>query len=255
MQRTTTLLYGIINYTLGVAALGYLIAFLFNLYVPKSIDSGGAADPLTAAGVDLGLILLFGVQHSVMARKRFKAWLTGFVPVAAERSTFMLATAVVTFALCLLWQPLPAVIWQADSTLVHNAMLAIGLGGWALVLFATFLINHFDLFGLRQVWLYFQRRDYTHLPFKQISLYRYIRHPIMTGAFIGIWFTPVLTTGHLLFALGMSAYILVGVYHEENDLVRAFGEKYLRYRRVTGRFLPPIAARTQGTDAAGSTHG
>ena len=243
MKRTIILLYSLVSYVLGVAALLYLIGFLFNRYVPKTIDSGEPGSVVVAVLVNLGLIALFGLQHSVMARSGFKAWLTRHLPVAAERSSYVLATTVVVFALCLLWQPLPGVIWQAENALVGNMLLGTGLAGWLLVLYSTFLINHFDLFGLRQAWLHFIGRDYTHLPFRTRALYRYIRHPIMTGAFIGIWFTPVLTAGHLLFAVAMSAYILVGVYHEEKDLVRAFGERYRQYIRSTGRFLPSLANR------------
>ncbi len=250
MKRTAILLYSLASYLVGVAALVYLIAFLFNLYVPKSIDSGIPGDKLPAIFIDLGLIVLFGLQHSIMARRGFKSWLTRFVEPAAERSTFLLATALVTFALCLLWRPLPLVIWQADHAVVGYSMLTIGLAGWGLVLVSTFLINHFDLFGLRQAWLYFVGRDFSPLPFKTVWLYRYIRHPIMTGAFIGIWFTPVLTVGHLLFALGMSAYISVGVYYEERDLIRAFGQKYREYMRATGRFLPTWTVRFRQSDVA-----
>jgi len=248
MKRNAVLYYSLAGYALGVAALVYLIAFLFNLFVPKSIDSGEPGNVLVAVAVDLGLIALFGLQHSVMARPKFKAWLTRYLPPAAERSTYMLATALVVFALCLFWQPLPAVVWQAGSPLLHHALLGLGLAGWGLVLLATFMINHFDLFGLRQAWLYFTGRPYTPLPFKTVALYRYIRHPIMTGAFIGIWVAPVLTAGHLLFAAGMSLYILIGVWHEERDLVRAFGESYRRYMRVTGRFLPALAGKGGNAD-------
>jgi len=247
MKRITIMLYSLTNYTLGVAALVYLIAFLFNLYVPRSIDSGEAGNLLLAIVVNLGLISLFGLQHSVMARPGFKSWLTRYVPNAAERSTYMLATAVVVFTLCMLWQPLPGVLWQAGSDTVHNTMLAIGLSGWGLVLFSTYLINHFDLFGLRQAWLNLLGKEYTHLPFKTISLYKRIRHPIMTGVFIGIWFTPVMTTGHLLFALGMSAYIFIGVYYEEKDLIKAFGSRYLGYIKSTGKFLPTFG-KNKGSD-------
>lgn len=257
MKRLVILAYSITNYALGVAALAYLIAFLFNRFVPKSIDSGVTGATAAAVVVDLLLIALFGLQHSVMARRPFKAWLTRFIPPAAERSTYMLATALVIFALCLLWQPLPQIIWQADSAAAQLVLLAIGMAGWGLVLYSTFLINHFDLFGLRQAWLHFRQRDYTQLPFKTRSLYRYIRHPLMTGAFIGIWFTPTLTLGHLLFASGMSVYILVGVYHEEKDLVRAFGERYSGYSRVTGRFLPVLSSRIDraGSEEAGRSTG
>jgi protein-S-isoprenylcysteine O-methyltransferase Ste14 len=238
MKRTTLLVYGITNYLLGVAALLYLIAFLFNLYVPKTIDSGVSGNAILAVLADIGLIALFGFQHSIMARPGFKAWLTRYIPPAAERGTYMFVTALVTFSLCLFWQSLPSSLWQIENPLASQALLAIGLAGWGLVFYATFLINHFDLFGLRQVWLAFRQRDYTHLPFKTVALYRYIRHPIMTGVFIGIWVTPTMSAGHLLFALGMSLYILIGVYHEEQDLIREFGQKYRHYIQATGRFLP-----------------
>ncbi len=245
MKKLLVLIYGITNYNLGSAALVYLIAFLFNLFVPYSIDSGETGNAWLAAAINLGLITLFGLQHSIMARPAFKKRLARYLPAAAERSTFMLGAAVVTFALCLLWQPIPHVIWQADNAMLYNTLLAIGLSGWALVFYSTFLINHFDLFGMRQVWLYFVGKEYTHLPFKLNSLYRYIRHPIMTGVFIGIWFTPVMTVGHLLLALGMSTYIIIGVYHEEKDLIHAFGDRYLRYIRSTGKFLPSLVKSKQ----------
>lgn len=250
MNRFFIMLYSLINYALGVAALLYLIGFLFNLVVPLSIDSGEPGNPWWALLINLGLIALFGLQHSIMARPRFKAWLTRLVPVPAERATFMLATAAVTFALCLLWQPLPEVLWQAQDAVVYNSLLAIGLAGWALVLYASFLINHFDLFGLRQAWLHLRGRENQPLPFKTRSLYRYIRHPIMTGALLGIWVTPVMTVGHLLFALGMTVYVLIGVYHEEKDLIVAFGSRYRDYIRDTGRFLPMGRRRDSGPDAA-----
>ena len=139
-----------------------------------------------------------------------------------------------------------APVWQIEAGPVYALLLGIGLAGWALVFYATFLINHFDLFGLRQVWLYFRGRPYTHVPFRLSSLYRWVRHPIMSGVFVGIWFTPVMSVGHLVFALGMSAYILIGVMHEERDLVRDFGQRYLAYRASTGRFLP--ALRRSATD-------
>ena len=240
MKKLFVLLYGITNYNLGSAALVYLIAFLFNLFVPFSIDSGEVGNVYLAAAINLGLVTLFGLQHSIMARPAFKKRLARYIPAAAERSTFMLGAALVTFSLCLLWQPMPQVLWQADNTMLYNTLLAIGLSGWALVFYATFLINHFDLFGLRQVWLYFVGKEYTHLPFKLNSLYRYVRHPIMTGVFIGIWFTPVMTVGHLLLALGMSTYIFIGVYHEEKDLIHTFGDRYLRYIRSTGKFFPSL---------------
>lgn len=251
MKKLFVLFYGVTNYALGSAALVYLIAFMFNLVVPVSIDSGEAGNVYLAMLANAGLIMLFGLQHSIMARPAFKKRLVRFIPKAAERSTFMLATAMVTFAMCLLWQPMPEVIWQAEYGVTYNVLLGIGLSGWAIVFYATFLINHFDLFGLRQVWLYFIGKEYSQLPFKLNSLYRYIRHPIMTGVLIGIWFTPVMTVGHLFMALIMTAYILVGVYHEEKDLINEFGEKYLGYVRSTGKFFPVLVKRKLGENSVG----
>jgi protein-S-isoprenylcysteine O-methyltransferase Ste14 len=239
---------------MGSASLVYLIAFLFNLLPDigpiHGIDSGETGNPYLAFAINAVLIVLFGLQHSVMARPRFKRWLAKYLPPAAERASYMLGTAVVVFALCLFWQPQTAVVWQANNGMLHNGLLAIGLAGWVLVLYATFLINHFDLFGLRQVWMHFRGREYTHLPFQVNALYRFIRHPIMTSAFIGIWVTPVMTVGHLVLALGMSVYILIGVYHEEKDLIRAFGNRYMRYRRETGRFLPRFSTSTRRINSA-----
>ncbi len=247
MKKLSVLTYGVINYNLGSMALVALIAFLFNL-IPANpyingIDAGDSGNGLVALAVNIGLIALFGLQHSVMARPRFKRWLTRHLPQAAERSTFMLATAVVTFALIVFWQPMTGTVWQAETEVVYNTLLSLGLLGWALVFYSTFQINHFDLFGLRQVWLYFRGRPYTQLPFQVKGLYKYIRHPIMTGALIGIWFTPVMTVGHLVFAAGMSLYIVIGVYHEEKDLVRDFGDRYRAYIRNTGKFLPERARK------------
>ena len=247
MKKLLVLLYGITNYNFGSAALVCLIAFLFNL-IPANpylngIDAGETNDYILSITINLFLIALFGFQHSVMARPRFKRWISLHIPEAAERSTFMLATAVITVALCLFWQPLPSIVWAAENTVLYNSLLGIGLSGWALVFYATFLINHFDLFGLRQVWLYFRGEEYTQLPFQLNSLYRYVRHPIMSGVFIGIWFTPIMTVGHLIFATGMSLYILIGVYHEEKDLISAIGDRYLRYMKQTARFFPEISKR------------
>lgn len=242
MKKAAVLLYGVVNYLVGSASLVALIAFIFN-YMPDNpllgnIDAADARPTGIALLINLGLITLFALQHSVMARRSFKQKLERLLPPAAERSTFMLGTAVVVFLMIGLWQPMSSPIWSLDEGLAYYSLLGIGLAGWALVFYSTFLINHFDLFGLRQVWLYFRDTPYTHLPFQLSSLYRYIRHPIMTGVFIGIWFTPVMSVGHLIFALGMSAYIVIGVAYQERDLIRAFGERYLAYRAGTGRFLP-----------------
>lgn len=245
MKKLSVLLYGIVNYNLGSASLVCLIAFIFNLLpenpILGNIDGAGNESTVTAFIVNLLLISLFAVQHSVMARPAFKKWLTRTLPKAAERSTYMLTTAIVVFTLIAFWQPMTATVWSAETGVLYYGLLGIGLTGWALVFYATFLINHFDLFGLRQVWLYFRGKEYTQMPFKVHSLYRYIRHPIMTGVFIGIWVTPVMTLGHFVFAMAMSLYIMAGVYYEEKDLIQAFGQRYLSYMRTTAKFFPVVS--------------
>lgn len=247
MKKSAVLLYGVINYLLGSASLVALILFLFNL-LPENpllanIDAAGSLGSGTALAINLVLITLFGVQHSVMARRSFKQKIGRVLPQATERSTYMLGTALVVFLMIGLWQPMGATLWAAEPGLAYNTLLGVGLAGWALVFYSTFLINHFDLFGLRQAWLYFRGVPYTQVPFRLNSLYRFIRHPIMTGVFLGVWFTPVMSMGHLVFALGMSAYILIGVAYEERDLISAFGERYMGYRAQTGRFLPKLKRR------------
>lgn len=242
MKRAVVLIYGLAAYLSGVAALVYLVAFLFDLYAPKSIDSGEPGGVAAAATINLGLIALFGMQHSVMARQAFKSCLESIFAPAAERSTFMFGTAGAILILCWLWQPMPQVVWQTTGLLSY-VLLGAGLAGWGLVLAASFFLNHFDLFGLRQVWLYFVGRPYTPLSFKVVWLYRYIRHPILTGVLIGVWLTPLMTLGHLLFAFAMSAYVLIGVWYEERDLIRTHGESYRRYMHATGRFIPALGRR------------
>jgi protein-S-isoprenylcysteine O-methyltransferase Ste14 len=243
MNKTLVLLYGNINYHIGNLAFICLVAFTLNLipankYVTIGIDAGEVSNIFYSIIINISLISLFGLQHSIMARPKFKQWLTRFLPEAAERSTFVLATAIVVFLLCIFWQPMPTVIWQAENTYIYYTLLGISFFGWALVVYSTFLVNHFDLHGLRQVWLYFKDKEYTQLPFTLNSLYKHIRHPIMTGFFIGIWFTPVMTVGHLLFAIGLSVYILIGVYHEERDLLVTFGDQYKQYIKKSAKFFP-----------------
>ena len=256
MKKSFVLFFGVVAYVLGSGALVYLIAFLFNL-VPENpwlggIDGQGSASVPAAVLLNLVLIAFFGVQHSLMARSRFKRWIRRYIPEAAERSTYLVATAVAVLVLCVLWQPIGGVVWQANHTVIHYGLMAAGLGGWLLVLYSTFLINHFDLFGLRQAWLYFRDSAYTPLEFRKKGLYRWIRHPIMTGAFIGIWLTPVMTYGHLLFAAGMSLYIFIGVYYEERDLIRTFGARYLHYIHKTGKFFPGVRAPSSRSSQATS---
>jgi protein-S-isoprenylcysteine O-methyltransferase Ste14 len=248
MARFAIFLYSVVAYVLFLAVFLYLVAFVGNLWVPKSIDTGPASDLGWALLVNLLLISLFGLQHSVMARPAFKRWLTGFVPAAMERSTFVLAASLVLGLVMWQWRPIPATLWQAEGAAAIGLWAMFALG-WGVVLLSTFLINHFDLFGLRQGYLNLVQRAVTPLPFRTTLLYRLVRHPIMLGFLIAFWFTPQMTVGHLLFAVGMSIYILVGVKHEERDLVQALGADYVAYRRGTPAFIPGLPGASEDLPA------
>ncbi|MBX3463871.1 MAG: isoprenylcysteine carboxylmethyltransferase family protein [Planctomycetes bacterium] len=236
-SRVLTLLYGTAVYTLFLGTFLYMIGFVAGVLVPKHIDSGPAGPLGTALLVNGGLLAAFALQHAIMARPGFKRRWTRLVPPAAERSTFVLATCTVLATMVWQWRPMPDVVWQVEGT-AAIAMQAASGAGWLLVLVATFLIDHFELFGLRQVVLHFQGRNPRAAAFRERSLYRWVRHPIMLGFLIAFWATPVMTVGHLFFALMCTGYILVGVRMEEADLVRAHGDAYLDYRRRVPGLLP-----------------
>jgi protein-S-isoprenylcysteine O-methyltransferase Ste14 len=243
MPRFLTLAFGVVSYAVFFASFLYLVGFLGNVAVPKSIDSGDAASLGGALLVDTALLLLFGVQHSVMARPRFKAWWTRIVPPAIERSVYVLASSVVLIATYLLWQPIPATVWSVANPIAANALTGLFFAGVGLVLYSTFLIDHFDLFGLRQVVLFFRNREYRDRHFKLPLLYRLIRHPLYVGWIITVWATPVMSVGHFLFALVMSGYILVAIPLEERDLANLHGETYRRWRDRTPAFVPRFGVR------------
>lgn len=240
MGRTAIFVYGIASYALFFAVFLYLVGFNTDLWVPKSVSSGEPGPWAAALAVNLGLLLLFGVQHSLMPRPAFKRWLTRWIPASAERSTYVLATSVVLILMFAFWQPLPGTLWNVQSPALTNLLWGLQALGWLLVLLATFLTNHFDLFGLRQVWLNLARRRYTPVPFREILLYRWIRHPMMLGLFIVFWALPQMSVSHGLFSLGMSVYILIGVHFEEAGLREELGAPYREYTTRTGRFLPGI---------------
>lgn len=250
MTRLALLLYSVFAYVVFFGVFLYLIAFVANIAVPRSIDIGPAASPIVALWIDLALIALFGLQHSVMARPAFKRWITRYVPPAIERSTFVLAASLVLVLLFWAWRPLPYTIWRAEGALA-TTLLALSALGWGTVLLSTFLINHFDLFGLRQAWLHFLQRPLTPLAFRTTLLYKLVRHPIMLGFLIAFWFTPHMTVGHLLFAAGMTVYILIGVRHEERDLVQALGSSYVKYRRETPAFIPGLPGASEDLPSEG----
>lgn len=237
MKRALILLYGILCYAVSLAIFIYAMGFIGNFAVPKSMDSPRDGTLVTALCVDLGLLVLFALQHSVMARPAFKRWWTRFVPVPAERSTYLLFSSLALALLFWLWQPLGGSIWQVTS---HAGVLAINVIyalGWALLFYATFLINHFDLMGLRQVWLYAIGRPYRQLQFKTPWLYQQVRHPLYVGWLMIFWATPVMTAAHLLFAVMTTAYILFAIQFEERDLIAEHPE-YARYRERVPMLLP-----------------
>jgi protein-S-isoprenylcysteine O-methyltransferase Ste14 len=240
MNRILTFLYGIASYASFLAVYLYLIGFLGGFIVPKTVDSGAAGHWATALVINALLIALFGLQHTVMARPTFKRMWTRIVPTPAERSTYVLMTSVALGLLYWLWQPMTAVVWHIESPQGQAVMWTLFALGWVTVLITTFLINHFDLFGLRQVWLHLRGKPYTRLGFVTPGPYKSIRHPLYVGWITGFWATPLMTAGHLLFALGMTAYILVAIFFEERNLAQFHGERYLEYRRRVPMFIPRL---------------
>jgi protein-S-isoprenylcysteine O-methyltransferase Ste14 len=238
MNRLLTVAYGALSYLVFLGAFLYVIGFVGNIAVPRSVDHGIAAPLVQAVVVNVLLLGLFGVQHSVMARPAFKRWWTRFVPQPVERSTYVLLASLVLFLLYWQWRTMPAVIWQVTSPAQRQALWALFWLGWVTVFAATFMINHFDLFGLRQVYSAWRGKPYTEGGFRAPLLYRLVRHPIMLGFVIAFWATPTMTAGHLLFASGTTGYILLAVQLEERDLVAALGDQYHAYRREVPMLLP-----------------
>lgn len=232
------LAYGIVCYGLFFATFLYLIGFTSGFVVPKAMNDGTVGSFGVGLLINFGLILLFGVQHSVMARPAFKKRITQYIPEAAERSTFVLATCVVLVLTFWLWRPLPTVIWDITTPTLRYAVFGLSFAGWGLVLYSSFLINHFDLFGLRQVVLHFRGREYFEPGFCMPLAYKLIRNPLMLGMVIGICVTPTMTVGHLMFAMFMTIYILIGVYFEERDLAKKLGPDYVAYRKRTPMLVP-----------------
>jgi protein-S-isoprenylcysteine O-methyltransferase Ste14 len=246
--RSAVFAYGIVSYAVFFATFLYLAGFIGNLFVPVTLDGTPRVGLLEGLLTNLGLIALFAVQHSVMARPAFKRWLTRFIPAAAERSTYVLASSVALIAMVALWEPLGGVVWQIDNPAGRAIAWSVFAAGWLLVLVATFLINHFDLFGLRQVWLHLRGKPYTALRFATPWLYRQVRHPLYVGWLMAFWATPTMTLTHLAFALALTAYILVAIRYEERDLIAEHGESYRRYRERVPMLVPRLG--TAGTGDA-----
>ena len=237
MGKFIAFLYGIIAYVVFFASFLYAIGFVSNMIVPKSIDSGMEGPLMEALLINSLLLGLFAVQHSVMARPAFKKWWTKFVPKSVERSTYVLVASLLLFLMYWQWRPMTDSIWNLEGT-ASMVMTVIFWIGWVIVLVSTFIINHFDLFGLRQVYMNLKSKELTPLDFKTSLFYKYVRHPIMSGFIIAFWATPQMSMGHLLFAIMTTGYILVGIYFEEKDLVSFYGDTYKDYKNQVSMLIP-----------------
>jgi protein-S-isoprenylcysteine O-methyltransferase Ste14 len=242
-------IYGLGAYLTAFVALLYFVGFSVGVVTPANVDSAGTVSPGLAWLVDLILLVLFGLQHSVMARAGFKSWMTRRVPQHLERSTYLVATSLVLWIVMGFWQPLSGQLWQVEDVLMAGTLTGIALGGWGLVLLTTFLINHADLFGLRQIYLHAQGLPCPPVEFKAPSLYRWVRHPMQLGVLIGLWVTPTMTVSHMVLAGGMTAYVLIGLFYEERDLVRLYGERYRAYQCNTSKLIPFGRTRGRGIHA------
>jgi protein-S-isoprenylcysteine O-methyltransferase Ste14 len=248
MTKILSVAYALFAYALFLLTVLYAVGFVGNIAVPKSIDSGAASPLGEALLVNVLLLALFAAQHSVMARPAFKRWWTRFVPAHVERSTFVLFANLALILLYWQWRPMPAVIWSATHPALVLVLHAVFWAGWLLVPLSTFLINHFELFGLKQVFLRVVGRTPEAPMFRSPALYRFVRHPIYLGFLCAFWSTPHMTAGHLLFAVATTGYILLGIQLEERDLIAVFGDQYRRYRERVGMLFP--LPRRQGRRGA-----
>jgi len=238
MGRLIGFIYGLVAYLVFFVTILYAIGFVTGLAVPKTLDNGIAGEPIESIIVNLLLMSLFAVQHSVMARPQFKKWWTQFVPQPIERSTYVLFASLALLLLFWQWRPMPAVLWQVSNQQIAGALLTLGLIGWVVVFTSTFLINHFELFGLHQVANNLAGKPMPAMHFRTPLLYNLVRHPIYLGFLVAFWSTPLMTAGHLLFAAVTTAYIFVGIALEERDLIAVFGDEYRRYRQRVAMIVP-----------------
>jgi protein-S-isoprenylcysteine O-methyltransferase Ste14 len=241
--RIFIFLYGIASYAAFLVAILYAIGFVGNLWVPKSIDTGGAGPLAEALVIDALLLAAFALQHSVMARPAFKRWWTRVIPHESERSTYVLASSLLLLLLFWQWRPVATPVWHVENGAGRIALVGVSWLGWGIVFLSTFLINHFNLFGLQQVLAQLRRRDLPDAEFRTPVLYKLVRHPIMLGFLLAFWGTPDMTVGHLLFAAMTTGYILVALQLEERDLIKLFGRAYEEYRRRVPMLVPFLPKR------------
>ena len=239
MSRVASLLFAIVSYAIFFATFLYLIVFVGDFsFAGRTVDKGPLADPMTAAIIDLALIALFGLQHSVMARQGFKRWWMKMVPPPVERSVYVLAASAALIIMFTFWHPIDSIVWNVTNPILADAVWLLFWIGWLTVLLSTFLINHFELFGLQQAWFHMRGREAELPRFRQPLFYKFVRHPLYLGFLLAFWAAPEMTAGHLLLAAGMSVYILIAIRHEERDLVSLFGKDYELYREQAGMLTP-----------------
>jgi protein-S-isoprenylcysteine O-methyltransferase Ste14 len=238
MKKILVLLYGVISYLLFFGTFLYAFGFVGNIFVPKSIDGAPEVPLAQAILINALLLSVFALQHSIMARPAFKKWWTKIIPEPAERSTYVLLSSLCLILLVWQWQPMGGFIWRVDEPVAKTILTVLFITGWLIVLWSTFMINHFDLFGLRQVWFYFLGKKYEPLHFRIPFFYKYVRHPLYLGWLIAFWATPVMSAAHLLFAAVTTGYILTAIKFEEKDLITHFGDKYSNYKRLVPKIIP-----------------
>jgi protein-S-isoprenylcysteine O-methyltransferase Ste14 len=238
MLRFTAFLFGAVAYLTFAFTILYAICFVSDLVVPKTIDTGMKSSNLAALAINLALMSLFAVQHSVMARKGFKQWWTRFIPKPVERSTYVLLASLALLLLFWQWRPMPAIVWHVEEPEMAATIATLSFGGWVLVFTSTFLINHFELFGLHQVANNLAGRPMPAPVFRTPFLYNFVRHPIYLGFIIAFWAAPTMSVGHIMFAAVATAYIFVGILLEERDLIDVFGDEYRRYKQRVSMLLP-----------------
>ncbi len=239
MGRVLSFIYGVIAYIIFLGSFLYAIGFVGDFGVPKTINSGLEATGLWwALGINVLLLGVFAIQHSVMARPGFKKWWTKIVPPHLERSNYVLLSSLILILLFWQWRPLPDTIWLVETEFGSYLLIGLFWVGWGIVLLSTFMINHFDLFGLRQVYLHLKNKEITPIEFQEPGLYKYVRHPLMLGFLIAFWATPHMTLGHLVFSIATTGYIFIGIWFEEQDLIKYHGKRYQKYRKQVRMIIP-----------------
>ena len=251
MSRILGIVYGALSYAIGMGSLFFALFFLNNFLVGKTIDSGAPGTPIIAIVINLALCMVFALQHSIMARRSFKEWVTRYIPVFAERSTYVLFSGLALILLYAYWQPIPDLVWRVETPALRYALYGLQALGWTWLVASTFMLDHTELFGLKQVWANFKRRALPTMRFRTPGFYRVVRHPIQLGVLVSFWATPDMSVGHLLLCGAISGYILIALSElEERDLVREFGAQYRNYQARVGMLLPKLPRKPRESRTA-----